>query len=251
MATFVLVHGAWQAGWCWRDVIPRLRVRGHEAIALDLPGHGADRTPLHAVTMASYVNAIVAAFGGASERPILVCHSAAGAASQAAETASERLAAIVYVAGVLPANGTALLDIVDGFDPEYLAQFSWAPDRRSAGISPEGARAYLYPLCPPDRVEDAIPRMTPEPVGPYEAPLFTTARAASVPAYYVGCLRDRVVSRETQRTMQERARARRVFEIDCDHSPFFSSPDELVAALDQVAKEAFGSSRPGRRNGTD
>ena len=30
MATFVLVHGAWHGGWCWRDVRAILRAGGHE-----------------------------------------------------------------------------------------------------------------------------------------------------------------------------------------------------------------------------
>jgi hypothetical protein len=27
--TFVLVHGAWHGGWCWRRVAERLRGAGH------------------------------------------------------------------------------------------------------------------------------------------------------------------------------------------------------------------------------
>jgi hypothetical protein len=32
VATFVLVHGAWHGGWCWRRVVPRLRAAGHDAM---------------------------------------------------------------------------------------------------------------------------------------------------------------------------------------------------------------------------
>ena len=31
--TFVLVHGAWHGGWCWRFVMDRLIARGHRAFA--------------------------------------------------------------------------------------------------------------------------------------------------------------------------------------------------------------------------
>src|SRR5690625_4251546 len=27
--TYVLLHGAWHGGWCWRDVAQRLRAAGH------------------------------------------------------------------------------------------------------------------------------------------------------------------------------------------------------------------------------
>jgi hypothetical protein len=30
MATFVLVHGAWHGGWCYKRVARRLRPKGHE-----------------------------------------------------------------------------------------------------------------------------------------------------------------------------------------------------------------------------
>src|SRR5688500_19836348 len=30
MATFVVAHGAWSAGWAWKKMRPRLRERGHE-----------------------------------------------------------------------------------------------------------------------------------------------------------------------------------------------------------------------------
>jgi hypothetical protein len=30
MATFVLVHGAWHGGWCWKQVAALLRQAGHE-----------------------------------------------------------------------------------------------------------------------------------------------------------------------------------------------------------------------------
>jgi hypothetical protein len=35
-----------------------------------------------------------------------------------------------------------MLDTIDGVDPGYLAQFVWAVDRRSARISPQGAREF-------------------------------------------------------------------------------------------------------------
>jgi hypothetical protein len=39
-ATFVLVHGAWLGGWCWKKVTPLLRAAGHEVFAPTLTGLG-------------------------------------------------------------------------------------------------------------------------------------------------------------------------------------------------------------------
>ena len=40
MATFVLVHGAWHGGWCWKKVAPLLRAAGHEVYTPTLTGLG-------------------------------------------------------------------------------------------------------------------------------------------------------------------------------------------------------------------
>jgi len=38
MATFVLVHGAYQGGWIWKPVVDRLRAAGHRVYAPTLDG---------------------------------------------------------------------------------------------------------------------------------------------------------------------------------------------------------------------
>ncbi len=43
--TFVLVHGAWHGGWCWRRVADILTARGHRVFAPSLTGVG-DRAHL-------------------------------------------------------------------------------------------------------------------------------------------------------------------------------------------------------------
>src|ERR1700735_2806496 len=43
--TFVLVHGAWHGGWCWRRVADSLEQRGHKVFAQSLTGNG-DRSHL-------------------------------------------------------------------------------------------------------------------------------------------------------------------------------------------------------------
>ena len=40
MSTYVLVHGAFHGGWCWRRVVDRLRASGQEVYAPTLTGLG-------------------------------------------------------------------------------------------------------------------------------------------------------------------------------------------------------------------
>src|SRR5436190_23384047 len=43
--TFLLVHGAWHGGWCWKKLTPLLRAAGHEVFTPTLTGLG-DRAHL-------------------------------------------------------------------------------------------------------------------------------------------------------------------------------------------------------------
>lgn len=40
MSNYVLVHGAWHGGWCWKRVSPLLRAAGHQVFTPTLTGLG-------------------------------------------------------------------------------------------------------------------------------------------------------------------------------------------------------------------
>src|ERR1700734_2917261 len=54
---FILIPGAGGAAWYWHQVVPELRARGHEAVAVDLPG--ADER----VGLPEYADAVIAPIG--------------------------------------------------------------------------------------------------------------------------------------------------------------------------------------------
>ena len=58
--TFVLVHGAWHGGWCWRRVSDRLERQGHRVFAQTLTGL-CDRSHLLSkdVSVATHVTDVV------------------------------------------------------------------------------------------------------------------------------------------------------------------------------------------------
>lgn len=215
-------------------MIPRLALGGHEAMAFDLPGHGADPTPVEDVTFSRYVESTVQAILSADTPAIVVGHSFGGAiARQAAARAPGRVRSIVSVASIWPPEGGTLLGCVDGLDPDYLAEILWAEDRRSARLSEAGVRRFAFFRCPPADIESALPLMTAEPVAPYETPLIFPE--LEIPHYYVECLQDRVIPIETQRRMHAGFPAGRTYQLDTDHGPFFSAPDEFARLLGGIA----------------
>ncbi len=244
MADFLLIHGSWFGAWCWDRVVTLLRESGHRALAIDLPGHGEDRTPLNAIGFDDYVETVTRQAGSSGMRSILVGHSmAAMVAAHTADRFAERVAAVVAVAGLQIPSGVSMLDGLTGADPEYLASIVWSDDRSTALISPEGASRYLYQLCP-DIAKRSTPRLTAEPIRPYETPLTASPEIYHrVPHYYIGCREDKAVLPSMQSQMCKVSQPTAIFDIAADHCPFFSAPEELVDVLIQISTPA-GSGHP-------
>lgn len=78
MATFVFLHGSFHAAWNCHRLIPRMTQAGHRSIALDLPGHGHDRTPHSRVTLEACVAAAKNSLDRQPKPVILVAHSLNG-----------------------------------------------------------------------------------------------------------------------------------------------------------------------------
>ncbi len=238
MTTFLLVHGAWHGGWCWRSVVPLLEASGHIALAPDLPGHGDDRTPTAAVTLKSYAERICEIAADQSEPVILVGHSMGGVAiTQAAENCPQKIRSLVYMCAFLPRNGDSLTtwasqDAESMVNPRTL---NIAADGITT-VKPEFAREAFYLQCGTEDFAFARARLvaqSPEPIGKPVAT--TTARWGGIPRYYIECARDRAITLKLQRAMQAASPCRRMFSLDTDHSPFFSTPQELADVLDKIS----------------
>jgi alpha-beta hydrolase superfamily lysophospholipase len=106
--TFVLVHGAWHGGWCWRRVADSLEARGHKVYAQSLTGNG-DRSHLLSkdVILDTHIADIVNLVKWEDLNGIcLVAHSYGGwPASGALEQIHDRVAAIVWLDAFKPENG--------------------------------------------------------------------------------------------------------------------------------------------------
>lgn len=109
---YVLVHGAWHGGWCWRYVQERLEAAGHRVFAPSLTGLG-DRVHLRNpdVNLSTHVTDIVNLFEFEDLRDvILVGHSYAGhVVSWVADKVKDRISHVVYLDAVLPTDGKAFL----------------------------------------------------------------------------------------------------------------------------------------------
>ncbi|HEU4779927.1 MAG TPA: hypothetical protein VFS58_08610, partial [Steroidobacteraceae bacterium] len=86
--------------------------------------------------------------------------------------------------------------------------------------------------CTDADFENALARMSPEPLKPLVTKLVvTTQRFCSVPRAYIECLQDRTITLAAQRRMQAALPCDPVHTLDSDHSPFLSHPEELARLL--------------------
>lgn len=111
--TFVLVHGAWHGGWCWRRVADRLTAKGHYVLTPALSGVG-ERSHLKPedIDLMTQVNDVAGEIKWRDlDDVVLVGHSYGGMViTGVAEQMRERIGAIVYLDAFQPSDGQALAD---------------------------------------------------------------------------------------------------------------------------------------------
>jgi len=240
MADFVLVHGAWHGGWCWRRVADQLQAQGHRTFAVTLTGLG-ERAHLMSslITLETHI-ADVAGTLVAEELQdvVLAVHSYAGMLGTAiADRMPQRLKHLVYVDAVVPRPGE-----------------SWSSTHASATREARLAAAQASPdfsFPPPDPAVFGLAaedhawvqrRQTAHPGHTYQAPLqFDPRRVAGVPRTFVDCTRPRLGTIDSIRPRVRDANfwdgawmgggGARIVELQTGHDPMVSAPRELAGVL--------------------
>ena len=111
--TFVLVHGAWHGGWCWRAVRERLMAAGHKVFTPTLTGLG-ERAHLRGINIGleTHIQDVIAPIECEELRAIVLAgHSYGGTVITAvAARMPERVRSLVYLDAILPDAGRAILE---------------------------------------------------------------------------------------------------------------------------------------------
>lgn len=234
MAAFILVHGAWHGSWCWERIVPLLTSAGHYVLAPDLPGMGDDTTPFAADVLGQWARFIADLARAQDEPVILVGHSRGGLViSQAAELVPERIARLVYLNAFLLPDGTSLDDYLrtDPANP-FEKVMTFGADGATSSIRMGARRAAFYHLCSDADARAAMARQCPEPAHSFTGKLhLSKARFGSVPRAYIEASEDQTIPLARQRAMQSVLPCDPVMTLHSDHSPFFSTPEELASAL--------------------
>jgi pimeloyl-ACP methyl ester carboxylesterase len=241
MARFLLVHGAFHGAWCWEPLVEELSGgRGHAVTTIDLPGHGDDETPVAEVTLDAYARRICDALAEEPEPVVLVGHSMGGVAiTQAAARCPERIAKLVYVAAFLPNDGQSLVELTklpEGAGDMVQDNMVVEGEPPVARMPSAAAREAFYGRCSPQRADRAVERLRPQPLAPFVTPVtLAGSEARRPPRAYVVATEDRAIPTALQRRFVKDNEDLEAVEIESDHSPFLSAPEELAAMLDRFA----------------
>jgi pimeloyl-ACP methyl ester carboxylesterase len=240
MADFVLVHGAWHGGWCWRRVVDALHARGHRAHAVTLTGVG-ERVHLMSplITLETHIADVAHAIEAEElQDVVLAVHSYAGMIGTAiADRMPQRLRHLVYVDAVVPKPGESWSSTHAGATREARL----AAAKASADYSFPAPDPVVFGLQAEDHAW-VLRRQTPHPGHTYQAPLqFDPQRVASVPRTFVDCIQprlgtiDSIRPRVRDRNFWDGAWAAgagmRVVELATGHDPMVSAPVELTELL--------------------
>jgi pimeloyl-ACP methyl ester carboxylesterase len=228
MATFVVAHGAWSAGWGWKKMHPLMQARGHQLITPTHTGLG-ERSHLAGpeIDLDIHIADILGVLTFEDLNGInLIGHSYGGmVATGVADRARARIAKLIYIDAFAPNDGDSVIDLLpataraqrkpssDGFIPPVPMPADTAPEDRAWGE----------------------PLRRPQPAKTFEQKLKFHGGALTLPRHYIYCTRNAPDDRFRQ--FLERAKRENwgASEIDSSHNPHITCPEVLADLLSRIA----------------
>jgi pimeloyl-ACP methyl ester carboxylesterase len=182
---FVLVHGAWHGGWCWRAVADRLHAAGHRVSCPTLTGVG-ERHHLAsaAVDLATHIADVTGHLEAEElEDVILVGHSYGGTViTGVADRLPGRIAAMIYLDAFVPRDGQSMLDMMP---PERGARIRTSAEQGGGMVASMSTEALGVEG---DAAQWVARRITPQPFATFSQPIrLQGTLPASVPRTYIYC----------------------------------------------------------------
>tara|TARA_R110000868_G_scaffold1253_5_gene9696 strand:- start:525 stop:1235 length:711 start_codon:yes stop_codon:yes gene_type:complete len=181
MATFVLVHGAWHGGWCWRRVTDLLQAGGHTVFTPTLTGLG-DRAHLASpdTDLDCHIEDVLGLIDMEEIEDAILCgHSYGGQViTPVLDRRIDKFRAAMWLDAFVPTDGHSLMD---GWPPERIQHI-----REQVATSGDG---WKIPPMPPEYFgvmdeDDAawvIRRCVPQPLKTFSQPVHLTGAWESVP----------------------------------------------------------------------
>ncbi len=232
----VLVHGGGHAADCWDLTIAELSCQEPKlrALAVDLPGRGRNPADLSTITIADWVNSVVAEVENASlGELVIVGHSMAGVTVPAvvARLGGARVREMVLAAAFIPPQGSSVVKTLRGPLAPLARAGPWIGSRPIAMPS-AAARLAFWNAMSRERRRYALTRLYPESARVITERVDRSDLPAEVPRTWIMTLRDRALSsRQQQRCIRSLGGVDTLICLDTCHDLMYSEPRRFAAIL--------------------
>ncbi len=232
--TFVLVHGGFHGGWCWREVARGLRARGHEVFTPTQTGLG-ERSHLLSkdITLDTFIEDIIQVLRFEDLWDVvLVGHSFGGnSVSGVADRMPERIRLLVYLDAIMLEGGQSMFDSL----PKEVVATRLKAAEASGGLSVAPPAAAAFNIDNAKQAREVEARLTPHPLGTYTSPLNLVHPVGNgLPAVYVRCTQPLFATLQPAREWVK-ANGMRTVDIKAGHDAMISAPKSLTELLCDLA----------------
>jgi pimeloyl-ACP methyl ester carboxylesterase len=242
MATYVLIAGTAQGGWCWQRVTPLLRAAGHTVYTPSLTGL-ADRSHLLSpdVGLETHIADVLNLLEWDDlHEVVLVGHSYGGMViTGVADRMPERLSHVVYLDAVWPSDGQG---VFAGRGGDYAQGLRAIVDAEGEGwYLPKGARSAVdWGVTNPSDMAWVDAKSTAHPWRTLVEPLrLRNTEPDGLPRSFIRCtlhdMGDWVWDDGMTRRVDQVKAAGRYHEIESGHDAMITAPGKLAELLAAVA----------------
>jgi pimeloyl-ACP methyl ester carboxylesterase len=229
---FLLVHGAWHGGWCWRRVADLLTARGHRVFAPTLTGLGERSHLMNAgVDLATHVADVVNVIRWEGLRDVVLCgHSYGGMVVSGVAEQVSSIASIVFLDAFVPGSGDSLVGATSSASREAIEAAAKSgsltvPPRPAAAFHVnEADRAWVDAMCTPHPLATLFDRI-----------VLTGARDRIAKKAYIRAQDYPNPGFDAARARAEADPAWRVYAVPCGHDVMVDMPERLAEILEEVA----------------
>jgi pimeloyl-ACP methyl ester carboxylesterase len=230
MATFVLVHGAWHGGWCWRFVRPLLQRAGHEVFAPSLTGLGERKHLARPdIDLDTHIEDVVSLLEMEDlQEVVLVGHSYGGmVVTGAADRAPARIKRLVYLDAFVPEHGKCTLDYVV---PERAARMREEGERMGSVTPPPVS---LWGLTKAEHIDFVRPREVRHPYRTMsqKIKLVNEPALARLPKTFIYCSSPATGSFDQFAAKYRNDPAWKFYELKTGHDAMILMPEQVAEIL--------------------
>ena len=237
MTSFVLAHGSWLGGWCWRRVAERLRAAGHTVFTPSYTGMGnRDHLLTQAITIDTFVEDLIAVVESEELTDVvLVGHSFGGAPiTGVADRIPERISQLVYLDAVVLDRG---MHAFSNYPPDEAEARIRAAEAATNGLAVPAPTPPLPDVWGIGRVGDpdyewVRRRMSPHPLRTYTTTLtLRNSIGNDLPRTYVHCTRPSHPALEACRQLVRSWSGWEWIELALPHLCIITEPAEVTDLL--------------------